>query len=122
MGGMGMDRLHEIEISAVLYQEGAHWIAQGLEFDITAQADSLPDLKERFATKVAIEVAISLDMDKMPLEGIGRAPAQFWSMFDEAAITDVPAKTPQLETNGVTSLPKLPKITHTMKVRWSLAA
>lgn len=119
---MDMDRLHEIEISAVLYQEGAYWIAQGLEYDITAQAQSLPDLKERFATKVAIEVGISLDLDRTPLEGIGRAPVRFWSMFKEATVTDVPTETPQLETSGVTPLPKLPKITHTMKVRLPLAA
>lgn len=115
-----MDRTHEIEISAILYQDGAYWVAQGLEYDITAQAQTLPDLKDRFATKVAIEVAVSLDLNRKPLEGISRAPERFWRMFKEATMTDVPEKTPILESTG--HMPNIPRIVHTMKVRLPKAA
>ncbi len=81
---MGQTR---IEISAVLYQEDTCWIAQGLDYDITAQAPSLPDLYNRFAMKIVSEIVISLDLKKQPLEGIPRAPELFWRMFEEATMT-----------------------------------
>ena len=63
-----------IDISVISYQEGEVWIAQGLEWDITAQAPSLPEVRERFHEKLAREVAISLDLDKAPLSNIEPAP------------------------------------------------
>ena len=97
----------EITISAILYQEGNSWIAQGLEYDITAQAPTLPALQDRFATKVAAEVAISLDLDRKPLEGIGRAPESFWRMFEKATMTVVPDKAPEIAISGNVAVPRI---------------
>lgn len=119
---MAVDQIHEIEISAILYQEGVYWVAQGLEYDITAQAESLPVLKERFATKVAIEVAVSLDLNRKPLDGVGRAPERFWRMFREATTTDVPQNRPVLVSTSGHASPEIPRIVHTMKVRLPKAA
>ncbi len=87
MDGETQDNPRMIEVRAVLYQEGDCWIAQGLEFDITAQAPSLPELHNRFAMKVASEVAISLDLKEQALEGIPSAPELFWRMLEEATMT-----------------------------------
>lgn len=108
-----MNGQHQIEISVILYQEDAHWIAQGLEYDITAQAPSLPALKDRFEAKVAAEVAISLDLNRKPLDGIGRAPERFWKMFDEATMTVVSDKAAQVEISDNVPTPRL---SHTMKI------
>ncbi len=76
--------MDQIKISAILYQEDSWWIAQGLEFDITAQAPSLPELHDRFAMKVLAEVVISLDLNEQPLEGVPPAPDLFWQMFKDS--------------------------------------
>jgi len=108
-----MNGQHKIEISVILYQADSHWVAQGLEYDITAQAPTLPALKDRFETKVSAEVAISLDLNRRPLEGIGRAPERFWKMFDEATMTVVSDRAPRVEIAGNVPTPML---NHRMKI------
>lgn len=100
------------EFSAILYQEDSHWIAQGLEFDITAQAPSLPELHKRFAMKIASEVAISLDLGKKPLENVGPAPEEFWRMFEGAKLTVDAESTPVRISDGAMT----PRIIPHMKV------
>lgn len=98
--------MNSIDINVVLYQEGSHWIAQGLEYDITAQAPSLPELRERFAVKVAAEVAISVELKREPLEGIDPAPAHFWRMFDKARMT-VETESPPFALQGGAACPRI---------------
>ena len=97
--------MNEIEISVILYQEDSHWIAQGLEHDITAQAPSLPELSERFAMKVLAEAAISMELGREPLQGIDPAPARFWRMFDDAKM-DVTTEQPPLTIIGKANPPR----------------
>lgn len=96
----------DINISVIMYQDGVFWIAQGLEYDITTQASSLPELRERFPMKVAAEVAISTDLGKRPLEGIGHAPAKFWRMFQDAQIT-LNAETPPVRIADAQLAPRI---------------
>jgi len=96
----------EIQISAILYEDGGHWIAQGLEYDITAQATSLTDLPQRFAMKVVAEVAISLDLERKPLEGLGEAPTMFWRMFEKASV-DLSIDAPLLKIAGDGLTPRI---------------
>ncbi len=104
--------MNSIDINVVLYQEDSHWIAQGLEYDITAQAPSLPELRERFARKVAAEVAISLELRLEPLGGIDPAPERFWRMFDEAKMSVAMESPPFAIPGGV----DYPRIVPRMKV------
>lgn len=96
----------EIQISAVLYEDGDFWIAQGIEYDITAQALSLPELPRRFAIKVAAEIAISLDLGRKPLEGIGDAPAKFWRMYEQAYV-GLSMESPTLKIAGDGPVPRI---------------
>ncbi len=111
--------MQPIEISAVAYEEGGHWIVQGLEYDIIAQADSLPDAHDAFAIKILAEVGISLDLDREPLEGIEPAPTEFWTMFKGASMS-VSAEMPpvRLSNHKVTPKVTIPR----MKVGQRLAA
>ena len=86
-----------IEISVVLYPEDGFWIAQGLEFDITARGSSPADASEKFNSKVGAELLISLEVgDETALGGIDPAPQKFWEMFKRARmraeIDDVPVR------------------------------
>jgi hypothetical protein len=76
-----------IEISAVAFKEGNCWIAQGLEYDISAQANTLNELHKKFMFSVAANLAVCVELGRAPLEGIGRAPEEYWEMFRAAEIT-----------------------------------
>ena len=99
-------RMNAVEISVILYQEDNHWIAQGLEYDITAQSPTLPELRERFAAKVAAEIAISMDLGREPLEGIDPAPRNFWRMFEDAKMT-IEAEQPPFAIQGGFAAPRI---------------
>lgn len=72
------------QLRAVIYQEGPVWIAQGLEIDITAQSDSLPDLPSAFVRAVAENFAVAHHLGHDPLSSIGPAPERFERMFERA--------------------------------------
>lgn len=93
-----------IEIRVVAFKEGGIYIAQGLDYDICAQASTLSDLPEKFAISVAANIAIALDLGKEPLKGINRAPQQFWDMFDAAQLT---LEHPLSAINATTPLPTI---------------
>jgi len=77
--------MEQIEISVVLYQEEDRWIAQGLEFDITARGSSPVEASQRFFLKVGAELIMSLELgDETPLSTLGTAPQKFWEMFQNA--------------------------------------
>jgi hypothetical protein len=74
-----------IEMNIVLYPEGDYWIAQGLQFDITARGNTRQEAASRFKAKVGAEILISFEIgDQTPLSGVERAPQKFWDMFEEA--------------------------------------
>ncbi len=75
----------EIEISVVLYEDDGIWIAQGVEFDITARGTNPADAARQFDAQVGAELVMSLELgDKRPLAGVGPAPQKFWRMFRES--------------------------------------
>ena len=91
-----------IEISVVLYPENDFWIAQGLEFDITARGVSPSDASERFNFKVGAELIMSMEAgDETPLAGIGQAPQKFWDMYKRARMSVSSEVTPLRLTDGV---------------------
>ena len=74
-----------VEISVIIYPEEDFWIAQGIEFDITARGATPVEASERFNAKVGAEMVMSLELnDKAPLSGVGRAPAKFLEMYTRA--------------------------------------
>lgn len=104
--------MDQIKISAILYQEDSCWIAQGLEFDISAQASSLPDLHSLFMMKIATEIVISHDLGLEPLAGIPSAPDLFWRMFEEATMAVSSDSPPVRIEDG----PLVPHIISSMKI------
>ncbi len=56
------------------------WIAQGLEHDIVAQADTLKLLEQRFIATVLAYAHAYADA-KEPLKKVGPAPKSYWSAF-----------------------------------------
>jgi hypothetical protein len=84
-------------VSVVLYPEDGFWIAQGVQFDITARGSTPTEASERFNDKFGAELVMSIEVgDNEPLAGVGPAPREFWQMYEHAkmraAIDDAPIR------------------------------
>ena len=83
-------------VSVLLYEEEGFWIAQGMQFDITARGRSPTEASERFNDKFGAELVISTEVGEEPLAGVGPAPKEFWEMYKRAkmhaTIDDAPIR------------------------------
>jgi hypothetical protein len=96
--------LHDVKIDAVAFKEGDIYIAQGLQYDISAQAATLGELFKKFTLAVVANMAISIDLGRNPLEGIPAAPQKFWEMFEETHVTvDVTPEPASIRTPSIMS-------------------
>jgi hypothetical protein len=73
-------------ISVVMFQEGEWWTAQCLEYDIAAQAETVPALCYEFVRVLFGHMVANVEFDREPFEGIGPAPEEYWHMFTEAKV------------------------------------
>ena len=71
----------EIKLHVIAYQESDVWLAQGVEYDILARADSFDLLPQAFSDAVAKTIAIGAALDRAPLDGIKPAPDKFKAML-----------------------------------------
>jgi hypothetical protein len=75
-----------VTIRAVIFAdpEMDGWIAQGLDYDICAQAETLEDVHVAFEKAVMATACVALDLGKEPFEDVEKAPQRFWDMFEGA--------------------------------------
>lgn len=78
--------MDNIEISVVAFQAGDYWCAQGLQYDIAAQAKSLPALRRAFEKAVIGHMVVSEELGIEPLQSLGPAPAEFWKLYESAEL------------------------------------
>jgi hypothetical protein len=64
-----------------LSKEGEHWVAQGLEYDIGAQARDLGELKTRLLIAIRAERDGSLRRHGKPFAAVGPAPRHFHDLW-----------------------------------------
>jgi hypothetical protein len=94
----------EFRVSVILYPEDGFWIAQGVEFDITARGRDPVEASERFNDKFGAELIMSIEVgDEEPLSGVGSAPQEFWTMYKNAKMRVVMDETPMRMTGGPAS-------------------
>lgn len=72
----------EQELRVVYYQEDERWVAQCLEYDIGAQAESLSELAMIFGLTLRMEQQESLKRHGTPFAGIDPAPEYFQKMWE----------------------------------------
>ena len=73
-------------ISVVLFQEGEWWTAQCLEYDIAAQAETVPALCYEFVRVLFGHMIANTELGREPFEGIEAAPEEYWHMFTDAKV------------------------------------
>jgi hypothetical protein len=94
-------------IRAVVFQEGEWLCAQCLEYDLVAQAKSLPQLSRALQRLIAGHVAVSLRHKQQPFRDLPRAPEKYWTMFRRSRLA-LPApmfKLGALRSHGVIVAP-----------------
>ena len=72
----------KVQINAVAFQEAGTCAAQGIEYDIVAQADEVKDLLYAFLRAVMENNCITEHLGRAPMAGIGQAPERFKVMYD----------------------------------------
>jgi hypothetical protein len=93
------------QISAIVFQEGAWWSAQCLEYDLAAQARTLSDLRYELQRVIASHVAVSRELGQPPFETLMPAPQKYWDMYMAAQIRleadDLPFRLPSGATSKI---------------------
>lgn len=69
-------------IRVVVFQDNGMWVAQCLEHDIGAQADSLDTLSERLEIVLKVELKESMEHHGKPFHNIAAAPDRFFRMWE----------------------------------------
>ena len=59
------------------------WVAQCLEYDIAAQGQTIDVVKKRFRHTLIGQILVDIKHGKEPLEGIKKAPREFWKQFEQ---------------------------------------
>lgn len=75
-----------MQISAVLFQEDGWWVGQCLQYDIAAQAKTLPQLHSEMARALVGHAVACLTEGLQPFDCLDPAPQKYWVMFGEAAL------------------------------------
>ena len=70
------------------------WAGQCLEYDIGAQASTVPELVEYLVGVIDAERQESLERANEEFAGIPKAPAYFWDLWDKRAGEFLPEKSP----------------------------
>lgn len=83
----------QVKINIVAYQDGDLWVAQCVEYDISARADSLPKLPRAFSRALAANISVNRELGREGLSGIAPAPDRFRDWFERAQM-DVTAREP----------------------------
>ena len=81
-------------MTVLFFREDAMWVAQGLEYDITAQGETLADAKAAFVASFVAQVAVALHHGEEPLADFGKAPQNYWDMLDIAEALADPIRVP----------------------------
>jgi hypothetical protein len=87
-----------IKIDVVAFEDpDGFWIAQGIQYDIVAQAKSVAAIRKAFSRQLAANVVLNAKFGREGLEGIPPAPEKFKRMFEAAGDELRPVARPAYE-------------------------
>lgn len=90
---------HE-RLKILLFTEGSTWIAQCLQFDITAQADSHPKALERLEVLFWAQHYLDVQAGRAPFSAALKAPKRYWEMFKQGTKMTVHLNLPPIPTDN----------------------
>ena len=71
-------------LRVLLKAQDGMWVAQALEYDITAQGKNISAAKHAFVKTVVGHILLAIKSDRIPFEGLGKAPRYYWNIFEKA--------------------------------------
>jgi predicted RNase H-like HicB family nuclease len=77
-----VERKHKF--SVLFFEHDECWAAQCLEYDIATQAKTLQELFHEVERVLVGHVAVAKELGQEPFVGIGRAPPQYWELFEKS--------------------------------------
>lgn len=82
-GNAELVTMSEIRIRAIAFKDSGFWCVQCLEYDIAAQAETIPDLRKELARVLLAYVLTSAELKREhPFAGLPPAPRRFFEMYD----------------------------------------
>jgi hypothetical protein len=75
-------------------ERNGYWTAQALEVDIVAQGRNMAEAKSAFVKTIVGHVVFALKMNRIPFDGIGKAPRSLWNLFEKGAKLSDPIRIP----------------------------
>ena len=73
-----------LEVNVLAFREGELWVAQCIEYDISARSDTLPKAMTAFRRAFAANLAVNRELGRKALDGVPPAPLRFRQMFETA--------------------------------------
>ncbi|MFA5957304.1 type II toxin-antitoxin system HicB family antitoxin [Hyphomicrobium sp.] len=77
-----------IVINVVAFKEAGGWVAQCLQYDIAAQADTYEDLRRELQEIVISHIIVDAELGREAFSGLPEAPSKFWTMYGEGRPSD----------------------------------
>ncbi len=72
---------NEVDVRVVFYKDANTWVAQCIEYDIAAFAETLRELPRAIERAIAANVCVNHDLGREGLDGIPGAPPRFGDML-----------------------------------------
>ena len=76
-------RLASVFVRVIVYRDKDQWLAQGLEYDLNAQAPSERQAIQSFVRLLGARVLKDAQLGRIPLAGIEPAPEAFFDSWRE---------------------------------------
>ena len=74
-----------VDVSVVAFEgQAGGWVAQCLEYDISAFAETLPQLPDAFCNALIANFCINAHLGRKAFDGIPVAPSKFRDMFESS--------------------------------------
>jgi hypothetical protein len=73
-----------LTVNVLAFRESDCWVAQCLEYDISARSDTLAKAMTAFRRAFAANLAANQELGRKALEGVPPAPQRFRQMFESA--------------------------------------
>src|ERR1700730_4566918 len=80
----GKSLINQITLSVIAFHDEGKWIAQCVEYDIAASAESLTKLRKAFEKAVIANICVNKELGHSGLDGIPSAPSKFRDLFNNA--------------------------------------
>jgi hypothetical protein len=78
-----MSRARPVFVRVLVVKQDGQWLAQGLEYDLNAQAPSEEQAFQSFVRQLLARVKRDVQLGRAPLHGVPEAPERFLDLWEE---------------------------------------